>query len=214
MDEKILNRIKKLFALAGNNSNEHEAGQAMIMARKLLDKHNLAVTDLNDNKEDVLITFCKDVNMPYVRYIFNSIADLYDCQYILSKPHHLLIGTESNRITAKIVIDFVLETIRTESRGLGNGYRNAAALGVQSQVRAILEERNKSNVEVIPGTGLVPVDIARKAKQDINDWLKGNMPNLSTRKANATSYDANGRALGANMNLGAHINGTGQRAIA
>ena len=212
MEDKLINKIKKLFALAENNPNEHESGQALIAARKLLDRHNLSVTDLT-KKEDVLVTFVKDVNMPYTRIIFNSISRLYDCQYVLSNPHHLLIGTESNRVTAKIVIDFVLSTIRRESRGLGNGYRNAAAHGVSGQVDTILSERNSSTEEVIAGTGLIPVDIARQAKEDINDWLSENMPNLSTSKAKSAAYNSSGRSLGDNINLGAHLNGTRQRAL-
>ena len=44
--EKIIERIKKLLALSGNNSNEYEREVAMQAAQELLEKHNLEMTDI------------------------------------------------------------------------------------------------------------------------------------------------------------------------
>ena len=208
MEDKILDRIKKLFALAGNNSNQNEADSAMKMAKKMLDKHNLSVYDLKE-KDDVGIKIEDNVNMPWTRTIYSAISKLYDVKYIMdktSKPmKHLLVGTESNRVTASIVIAFVISEVRGNCQGMGNGYRNAAADGVDTQVMDILAERNKSHEEIIPGTGLVPMDATRMAFEDINDWVKNHMGNLSSSKANSGAYDNRGFAMGNGINLGAHL---------
>ena len=85
MNDKILDRIKKLFALGSNNPNEHEAESAMKMARKLLDKHNLSIFDPNE-KEEVGIKIEDNLNMPWTRMVYGAIARLYDVKYIIDKP--------------------------------------------------------------------------------------------------------------------------------
>jgi len=214
MDDKILNKIKKLFALGSNNSNEHEAESAMKMARKLLDKHNLSVYDLKE-KDDVGMKIEDNPNMPWVRIIYQSIAQLYDVKYIINKQEkpaqHWLIGTESNRVTASIVIDFVILEVKNRCVGLGASYRNAAAHGVSAQVQSIIVERMKSQEEVIPGTGLLPVDATKKTLSDAQDWIDQFIGKTSKGKASRHAFDNNGFNIGSKINLGAHL--SNKRAI-
>lgn len=209
MDDKILNRIKKLFALGSNNSNEHEAESAMKMARKLLDKHNISVYDLKED-EEIGIKTEVNLSMPWTRIVYQSIAELYDVRYLIQKhkrkPHeHLLIGTESNRVTASIVIEFVIKEIKDSCVGMGSGYRNAAAHGVSSQVNRILKERRESTEEVIPGTGLLPVDASKIAIQNANDWIDDLWGKLKKGKTSYHTFNNSGFNLGENINLGAHL---------
>lgn len=46
--KNITDRIRKLLALAGNNPSEAEAHAAMSMARKLMNKHGIEATDLEE----------------------------------------------------------------------------------------------------------------------------------------------------------------------
>lgn len=46
MDERILDKIKRLLALAKSTSNEHEAANALHMAQQLMKKHQLSDTDV------------------------------------------------------------------------------------------------------------------------------------------------------------------------
>jgi len=174
MEEKILDKIRKLFALAENNPNENESESAMRQAKKMLDRHNLSMYQLIE-KDSIGIKIEDNVNMPWVRIIYRNIGNLYDADYITSKDQygtqHLLIGTESNRVTASIVISFVIDKIRRTSVGKGNGFRNAAAFGIQEQVVEILEARMNNKEEVIPGTGLVAVDASEMMKEDIDNWI-------------------------------------------
>lgn len=50
---KILERAKKLLALAGNNPSQEEAEAAMMQAQKLLLKHGLKISDAEDHGEPV-----------------------------------------------------------------------------------------------------------------------------------------------------------------
>lgn len=44
--EKIVAKIQKLFALAGNNPSEQEAASALLKAQALLAKYNLSQADV------------------------------------------------------------------------------------------------------------------------------------------------------------------------
>lgn len=46
MDERILDKIKKLLALAKSTSNEHEAANAMRKVQALMREHQLTDTDV------------------------------------------------------------------------------------------------------------------------------------------------------------------------
>ena len=49
--EKILEKVKKLFALAGNNPSEAEAQAAALRAQELIAKYNLTITDEEEKLE-------------------------------------------------------------------------------------------------------------------------------------------------------------------
>jgi len=208
MNDKIINKIKKLFALGSNNSNQHEADSAMRMARKLLDKHNLSVYDLNET-DDIGETEEVGLFMPWTRTIYQSIAKLYDVRYILdknSKPYkHCLIGTESARVTASLIIAFVIKEIKDTAIGMGNGYRNSAANGVYHQVHEIIKERNASKEELIPGTGLLPINASELALKNIDEWIENLYGKIKKGGRNTAKLNSAGYNLGKNINLGAQL---------
>lgn len=207
--EKIIDKIKKLFALSANNPNIHEAEMAMKAAKKMLDKHSLSMFDLNE-KEDVSVTIRGEINMPWVRTLFLAISELYDCEYIISsrfgkKKRHVLIGTESNRVTAGIVLDYLVEAIRIESYGMGNAYRNGAALGVYHTVDEVIKSRKADKAEVIPGTGLVLADISALAQADNQAYMDANMNVKKSKNQNKQAFSDKGYAFGKTLNVGVRL---------
>jgi len=209
--EKLKARIKKLFALGSNNTNEHEAQSALNMARKLLDKYSISKLDLADD-DSVGITIESGVNMPWIRIINREVSRLYDVDYIIDKNErpnkHLFIGKEGNRITSSIVREYVKDKIRIESEGLGNAFRNSAAMGVKEQVHNIIRDRMTSQEEVIPGTGLVPVDLSRQNSIENDEFISRMIGEVTKSKSSSFASDSRGRSVGQNINLGAHLNGS------
>lgn len=49
--EKVLEKVRKLFALAGNNPSEEEAQSAALLAQELIAKYNLTITDEEEKLE-------------------------------------------------------------------------------------------------------------------------------------------------------------------
>ena len=54
--EKVLEKVKKLFALAGNNPSEAEAQAAALRAQELIAKYNLTITDEDEMTESSFVT--------------------------------------------------------------------------------------------------------------------------------------------------------------
>ena len=208
--EKLISKIRKLFALGADGSNEAESESAMRMARKMLDKFNLTEGDIVNGTAVVGITIESGINMPWIRTINREISRLYDVEYVIDKSEspnmHLFIGKESNRVTSTIVREFVKETIRFASYGMGNGFRNAAAFGVRDTVNAIMVERSRSREEVVPGTGLIPMDISKQSLVENTNFIN-KMVGEVTSVQSKSSYNNDGRAVGAGINLGVQIGG-------
>ncbi len=89
--EKIIDKIRKLLALA-NSSNEHEAALAASHAQRLLSEHNLAMADIEpDNKPQSADKVEANVSktLPkWVRYLSAGVCTAFDCQAI----HHPALG--------------------------------------------------------------------------------------------------------------------------
>lgn len=209
--DKLIQRIKKLFALANNNPNKNESSLAMSAAKKLLDKHNLSMIELEEKDNPVGVKFEDNTNSPWIRIIYASICKLYNCQYLIDKNYkpikHVLIGTESNRVTASIVSDYVISEIKNEFRGKGAALRNSAAIGVNEKVNEIMVKYE----EECHGTDLVPVDVE---KSRVENWINENIKGLRQSKSNYKSNyktDRNGESFGKNINLNAQI--SNKRAI-
>jgi len=121
--ESILKRIQKLLKMSiENGASENEAMQAADKAQKLLQEHNLSISDLKDedqvepmDSEDVEVD--RDLWKGYIR---NSTAKLYFCKtYTTMKldKHYrkvkviTFVGRKSNRLVATEMCKYFINTI-------------------------------------------------------------------------------------------------------
>lgn len=85
---KILERIKKLLNLAGNNPNESEAASAMEKVQALLAEHNLSMSDVktHDKAEDgfVIDSTLETDSRPWRRQLATMVGELYFCTYFFA----------------------------------------------------------------------------------------------------------------------------------
>lgn len=210
MNDKIIEKIKKLFALANNEgATLNEAENAMRMARKLLDKHNLSMGDLADLKEEVSVEFRNAQDVPWMRSLIHAISTLYNCKYFVSRnfgsePKHIIIGTESNRITSGLIINRLEYLIKKEGKGKGAAFRNGAAVGVWTTVQAIQKERREE--EAVVGTGLMLIDVDKKQMGAADDFLKGMGLNL-TKSKSKTKMSSDGYQYGKGLSVNPQMGG-------
>lgn len=100
--EKITDRVRKLLALAGNNSSQAEAEQAMLAAQKLLAAHGMEMADVERSqpKSDIVSDFSKlHVRLPWWhRALAKVICDNFKCSYL----HHFERGRDGKLIGTNI----------------------------------------------------------------------------------------------------------------
>ncbi len=204
MENKLIEKIKKMFAMANHaNSNPGEAENAMRMANKLMEKHNLSAMDLH-NKEDITIKFEDGSRNNWVRHLYNAVAKVYSCGFFIQGSDQcLIVGTESDTVTASIVAHGLIDSINRAGKGNGIAFKNGASLELVRQCNEIIRARQKST-EVHEGTGLVLADVYDDKFARAQDFMNKNLNLSSGRRCNMKSNEA-GRAYGASLNPNAHL---------
>lgn len=132
--EKVLRKVQKLLALAGNNPNEHERLAAMEGAYKMLSDHNLAMADVvgqgvADDAANRYRLVDQSVRESRAREVWLDVAALCYCQVLWSdsvKPWvPLLLGTKDNTDSTIELARWFVRTIKAEAK---RRYKDDAAL--------------------------------------------------------------------------------------
>lgn len=133
--ESIVEKIKKLLALAHGNQNEHEREVAMQFAMDLLSKHNLSMREieshrLTPNIIEVDSNFRLDA---WIRAILRATCKLYYTEiYVSERFDHfryrqvnvpVFIGSEENIAVTIDVASWLIDSVRKESN---RAYKDAA----------------------------------------------------------------------------------------
>ncbi len=124
--EAVIEKIRKLMALAENNDNEHQAESAANKARELLEAYNLDMAIINrdththsprseQNKRGGLYN--------WQRNLWNEVAGLNFCKYWYKRGHrlggqyeHQLLGSKVNVIASTIMSEYLQDTIERLAR--------------------------------------------------------------------------------------------------
>ncbi len=209
VQNKLIERIKKLLALSSNNPNPHEAEIALKRAQKLLAENDMSMSSLAEvETEEVGESKGKNVEK-WSRIVYQAIAELYHCEYFADynpPARHVVIGSLANRTTAILIIDYVLKAIRIESKGKTASFKNGAALGVAQSCRKIIENEKKNDEIIIAGTGLVAADIRLVRSSANEQYLNDEHDDLTTGRRSTTYFDRSGHAFGSKLSVNPQIN--------
>lgn len=115
----IINKVKKLLALASDNgSTKNEAETAMRMVSVLMMKHNLSNADIADGvKSDIWYTIIPiGVIKNWHKSIGNAVSRLNSTRFAFNTAHRICIfyGSEDNRIASKLLFEFLIEESKKE----------------------------------------------------------------------------------------------------
>lgn len=199
--ERIIEKIKKLFTLANNEgATVNEAANAMRMANKLLEKHNLNIASLAESAEETDGQFYTAAKTKWQRVIVSQVSYLYGCVAVLMGDigKYVIVGKESDRVTAMIVIDSLIKVISKESRGKGAQFREGAVSAIVEQIQEILAARKTE--EAIPGTGLVLADVLKTQMAKNSEWIGREFPNCATSRSSLNG-NREGRQFGKNLSV-------------
>jgi len=214
-EQKVIDKIKKLFALANcESASKNEAETALRMANKLLDKHSVSMIDLAD-EDEVSFSFLEGTNRKWVKGVFNIISKLYDCRYFYDrnydKAKHVVVGTNANRLTVSIVAYQLIDQIAKETKGKSNNFKLSAVNSLFETCEQIISERESSLEEILPGTGLIPIDLIKKNFIKNQDFIDSKIGRLSIDKGSKFIPDIDGVSYGRKLNPGARVTGNSNR---
>lgn len=217
MDNKFIEKIKKLLALA-QSDNENEAKLAAEKAQELIVRHNIKIQSLKkENKEFIHMTLLS--NQPYMKPHVDSITNIlvkyFFVRVIVSdvdtgeltvdfrrkiRKDFFIIGTTENTTMAKYVFDYLSIVYQRlwlkykKENSLGEKARKSYYLGLTHGIYKKLEETRK---KVEESYGLVLVKDAE---------LENYMDNLNLGKASSNSSCSNSTAYYDGVEDGNKIN--------
>ncbi|ASE99804.1 hypothetical protein [uncultured virus] len=211
--ESVLKRIQKLLQMSiENGASENEAMLAADKAQKLLQEHNLSISDLKDedqvepmDSEDVEVE--RDLWKGYIR---GATAKLYFCKtYTTMKldKHYrrvkiiTFVGRKSNRMVATEMCKYFINTVDRlaaeefrevpGSRASINKMSHAFKQGCASRLqRRLLDRYNEIAPEYIPQGNPDGLPVLYKNEQmAITKWLEQKGIRLVSRKQSMSIRD-------------------------
>jgi len=204
---KIVERVQKLLALAGNNPNEAEAESATQKAMDLLSAYNLSMHSVNNHSKangDGKRDDKKRSGGLYAwqRSLWESVAKLNFCMYWSikgltagSKYEHRLLGSEVNVISTEVMAEYLQKTVERIAQTWAKerdknvfcrdaiAFREGMAAAIASRLEALREQRLREERErpASNGTELVLADVIH-AEEDFNtDYINGWEPGTAAR---------------------------------
>jgi Protein of unknown function (DUF2786) len=236
--EKIIDRIRKLLELAGNNPNENEALSAMEMATRLMAEHNIemATVEAEKNKDSdpaVEQEFkSAEFRHKWGRVVWGAVARLNFCKYYYrsyrdQNDRNFLVGTQANIAATKVMVDYLIATIDRLSHGapIPGSQRRAFCLGaagrVSERLNELLRQRKKGEAKPVVGggTNLPALASLYGQHEEKNDKALARIhPGMKfTKAASSTTQNwsafSRGRAAGDTISLTQQVGRGSQRML-
>lgn len=162
--ESIIEKIKNLLELSANNSNENEAKSAMLMAQKLMAKHDISSDALDTQSseiEDIIeVSPEHKWDAGFRKPLACIISENYKCKCFMRGNQVIFIGHESDAIIARAAFEFAYKFIQRRGNALYEQYRNngmttrgvfnSYAVGFLKGLREVLEAQSTALMIVVP----------------------------------------------------------------
>lgn len=220
--EKIIDKVKKLLALS-KSSNEHEAGLALENANKLLMKHNLEMTDIeeidmNDIIEEDSIISGKRI-MSWKINLLESIMRLNGCQILMhnrrngnkrisaiGKKHNIEVSVSMYEYLTSTMDRTLKEKQKEEFMIDPFSYRMGFCSAISRKVNEILQEREQNKNDFNNAcTALIVLD-----KALVDQFLKNKYSDLGTHSTKTSYKDREsflqGHMAGESTGLNSQVN--------
>lgn len=164
-NEKILEKIKKLFALAENNPSQKEAESAALMAQKLMVENDIAMWEVEGvdlNKKEEISE--EEIDVPAKKWKYtlaHIIADNYRVKFFLrGKGTFIFYGHKTDAKIAVETFKFLFNMgnklgmkLYREAKaqyGWADNVYNSCVMGFCSGIREALAEQSKALMVIIP----------------------------------------------------------------
>lgn len=160
--EKILEKVKKLLALAGNNPSQEEATAAALKAQELIAKYNLDLTDTEKEELEIAQAEYKTgVDKSWKYGIARAVADNFRCMcYWVDNRKVVFYGYKQDVEVAVSVFGYLFKTGERGARaacrkaykenGTETGIYFSYTRGFTAGVKAALEKQSTALMVVTP----------------------------------------------------------------
>ncbi len=215
--KKIIDKIRKCLALAGNNPDEAEAESAMRQAHKLLAIHNLTMIEIKDEKEVIQDSWETSFSSPWVRHIVSNIAKLYFCdlyyeRFSKTKVIYQYVGTPENIEVSKEISIWIVKGVSKMAMKIakkrGKEYSSfcggASTKIRQRAIELIKESRREGIIEESTGKSLVVKSVYEQMDIRIKDWFKTQDIRLLSKAV--SSYRGHGNLFKEGIEYGNKVN--------
>ena len=220
-DQKIIDRIRKMLALANNNSNPNEAATAAAMAEKLMRRHQLAHADvvLKDIEESGVETV--DIGRETVRTpkwhtpLFVGCAELNECTVVTTRHSghswQTFYGCGGDAQVAAEMTKYLIGEVNRLSKRYGgskNEFRQGAAMTLYQRLQEMSAERRAEMAQAATSKELVVVKSAL-----IQRAVPSTRREATTMKPrDADAYQA-GKDAGSRVSLNPQLGSHGQQEV-
>ena len=142
--EAVIEKVRKLLALAKGNDNEHQAEAATNKAMELLEAYNLDMAVLSKTQNS--FTPRNDQKLrgglyKWQRDLWNMTATLNFCRYSFyrglsagSSYEHRLIGSKANVISTTVMAQYLQDTIDRMAKNWVNEYRPGKSVFIKEAI--------------------------------------------------------------------------------
>jgi hypothetical protein len=222
MDEKILDKIKKLLSLS-NSPNENESQLAMLKAQELMVKHRLSMKDVlaSEIKEEIIE---KDTGVSFTHakwkaHLAGLLADNFRCYYFFKRYRTnfvVFFGREEDVEICCFIFKYAVDCIYKEVKKLQRqsqkegrpetGIENDYSLGFLLGLRHRFEEQKKANQE----WGLVLVKDPEVVKSYENIQFKSSKDTSMGFKGRSSAF-RKGQEDGKNFDISNKLNEGNER---
>lgn len=221
--KKIVERIRKILSLAGNNPSEKEAALAAEKAQELLIRHNLTMADVplsSAAAERVVEEFGESGRWrAYEKSLMTVVAKAHLCKALIGRKGIVsFIGRESNAQVARYMFGYLRETIyrlgleswmenKPKFHGVhGKTYIGSFGLGAVKRIGERLDTRRFGN----GGTRALVLREGAAASRFIAGKYRVRKSRASVRSFSSGAYE-NGVEAGRHVTLAAGGVGAGNR---
>lgn len=127
VDERIIDRIRKLLALAGDNPNEHEAAAAAAKAQALMQEHDLAAADVSVKTDartagiTQAATVLRQRGKPgsWKEGLFSAVAETSDCWAWSTSTRGSMLGRERDVEMAEYLFAYLVRELERLQHAYG-----------------------------------------------------------------------------------------------
>lgn len=161
--EQMLEKVKKLLALAGNNPSEEEAKAAMAKAQRIIAEYNLNEADLNGNGEKIeyAVVVCKDFYRDQFRHpLARAVASAFRCKDCIVGSDNAFVGRKQDAEAACEAFKFAAaaclknarkaERKARAERGTARGVFPSYTKGFVDGIKRHLDEGCKALMIIVP----------------------------------------------------------------